>query len=294
MASFADADAELLALVGSDGCRDWVPLIEAWDSVGPALEQLAGWAAADGAGAVVKALSEVRLRPPLPSPTARVFALGTNFASHVASASAAIGGDDSLAKRLAEDPPGGFYVIPGSIIGPDDEFAVPQGAQRIDYEVEAAAVLANGGRNVDPAELRIWGYTGWNDLSVRDPHLGVGLSKLDKGLLSWAMQKNWEGGNACGVYMVVGEDDPADLACISRVNGEIRQNGSTNEMIRSFGDGAAYISQFLSLRPGDVFTSGTPAGTAIEQGADGPFLQPGDTVEIEVGNAGALRNRRTA
>jgi 2-keto-4-pentenoate hydratase/2-oxohepta-3-ene-1,7-dioic acid hydratase in catechol pathway len=75
------------------------------------------------------------------------------------------------------------------------------------------------------------------------------------------------------------------------VNGELRQDGSTTEMIRSFQDVAAYISRYLRLEVGDVLTSGTPAGTAIEQGIDGPFLNEGDLVEVEIEGTGLLRNR---
>jgi 2-keto-4-pentenoate hydratase/2-oxohepta-3-ene-1,7-dioic acid hydratase in catechol pathway len=281
--------SSLFAAAG--GVVSWVPAIERWDDARAPLRRLIDWGAkADGA--VTLPLDGLRLRPPLPSPQGRIFALGTNFASHVAQASAAIGADESLAAQLAQRPPGGFYVIPGTVIGPGDEFAAPPGAVKIDFEVEVAVVLAAAGRGVPADAFRIWGHTGWNDLSIRDPHLGVGLADLDKGTLSWALQKNWDGANACGAYMVVDEGaDLADLHLESRVNGELRQNGSTSEMIRSFAEVASYLSQFLRLEPGDVLTSGTPAGTAIEQGIDGPFLQPGDVVECEVEGAGVLRNR---
>jgi 2-keto-4-pentenoate hydratase/2-oxohepta-3-ene-1,7-dioic acid hydratase in catechol pathway len=268
-----------------------VPLVEGWDKAGPALRKLAEWGASDG-GAVTKPLDAVRLRAPLVSPTGRVFALGTNFASHVAQAAAAIGGDTSLAGKLANKPPGGFFIIPGTVIGPEDEFSPPTGAAKIDYEVEVAVVVAKAGRRVAADDVKLWGFTAWNDLSVRDPHVGIGLADLDKGALSWALQKNWEGGNACGPYMVVDEGlDPGNLRIESRVNGEVRQSGSTSDMIRTYGQGIEYLSQFLTFVPGDILLSGTPAGTAIEQGPDGPYLQPGDVVEVEVEGAGILRNR---
>lgn len=274
-----------------DGGTSWLPLIEGWSEAGPLLSAFAEWAS--GAGeAVVKPLDAVRLRPPLPAPTSRIFAMGVNFKSHVASASKAVGADASIAEQIAQRPPAGFFVIPGTIIGPDDDFSAPPGAEKIDVEAEVGAVLANGGRNVAAGDFGIWGYTGWNDISIRDPHLGVGLSELDKGTLAWGLQKNWDGGNACGAFMVVGEGDPATLRVQSRRNGEPMQDGSTSEMIRSFGQAAEYISRFLAIQPGDMFISGTPAGTAIEHGLDGPFVQPGDVIEVEIERAGVLRNRR--
>jgi 2-keto-4-pentenoate hydratase/2-oxohepta-3-ene-1,7-dioic acid hydratase in catechol pathway len=284
------AEASMLRPLVAGGEPGWIPLIESWDRAGDSLRALVAWCAGTGDGAT-KALDGVRLRPPLTG--GRIFALGANFRSHVASASKAIGLDDSVLARIAAAPPGGFFVIPGSVVGPGDEFTPPQGAERIDYEAELAVVLASGGRRLDPGDVAYWGYTGWNDLSVRDPHLGVGLSGLDKGSLSWALQKNWEGGHACGAYMVVGEGDPTDIRIESRVNGELRQSGSTSEMIHGFGDAVAYLSQFLTLRPGDMLLSGTPAGTAIESAAMERYLQPGDVVEVEAGEAGVLTNRRS-
>jgi 2-keto-4-pentenoate hydratase/2-oxohepta-3-ene-1,7-dioic acid hydratase in catechol pathway len=284
------AEASTLRPLFPGGESGWIQLIESWDRAGHSLRALIAWCERTGDG-VTTALDGVRLRPPLTG--GRVFALGANFRSHVESASKAIGLDNSVLARIAAAPPGGFFVIPGSVVGPGDDFTPPEGAERIDYEAELAVVLASGGRRLDPGGAAFWGYTGWNDLSVRDPHLGVGLSGLDKGSLSWALQKNWEGGHACGAYMVVGEGDPTDIRLESRVNGEMRQSGSTSEMIHSFGDAVAYLSQFLTLRPGDTLLSGTPAGTAIESGAEERYLQPGDVVEVEAGEAGVLRNRRS-
>lgn len=230
-------------------------------------------------------LQDVRLRPPLPSPASRIFALGANFAGHVSDGSQALGRPTPDDAR----PPAGFFVIPGSLIGPEDEIRPPAAARKLDYEAEVAVVLATGGRNLAARDVRFCGYTAFNDVSIRDPHLG--LSRLDEGTLSWGLQKNFDGGNILGPYLYVGDFDPGALSIRSRVNGAQRQDGSTAQMIRSFAEGAAYLSRYLTLHPGDLITSGTPAGTAIEQGIDGPYLQNGDVVEVEVGDLGVLRNR---
>lgn len=285
-------DGRTVAVVGTEGSPrvveldlegSWLPLIAGGDRAHAALA-----AQIDRAGPG-RPLDEVTLSPPLASPEARVFALGMNFADHIESGSAAVGIGSQIDP---ERPPAGFFVIPGSVVGHGAEIAKPPDAQKLDYEAEVAVVLATGGRNLDPAEIEFWGHAAFNDLSVRDPHLG--LSRLDQGALAWGLQKNFDGGNVMGPWVSVGEGhDLAALRIVSRVNGEPRQQGSTAQMIHSFATSAAYVSRWLTLRPGDVFTSGTPAGTAIEQGVDGPYLEPGDEIEIEIEGAGVLRNKIT-
>jgi 2-keto-4-pentenoate hydratase/2-oxohepta-3-ene-1,7-dioic acid hydratase in catechol pathway len=270
-----------MAVVELDVDASWETLISDWDALRDGVEEQI---ASAGGG---QPLEDVTLLPPLPSPTSRVFAQGMNFVQHVASGSAAVG-----AKAPAMDadrPPAGFFVIPGSVIGHATSIVRPPDAQKLDYEAEVAVVLATGGRNLSADDVRFWGHAAFNDVSVRDPHLG--LSRLDQGALAWGLQKNFDGGNVMGPWLTIDEGhDLGDLRIRSRVNGELRQDGSTAQMIVPFAEAAAYLSRWLTLRPGDVLTSGTPAGTAIESGIDGPYLQPGDIVEIEIDGAGTLRN----
>jgi 2-keto-4-pentenoate hydratase/2-oxohepta-3-ene-1,7-dioic acid hydratase in catechol pathway len=287
LAAFSTHDEDAATLLFppfADGGVSWLPLIQGWERIGSALRVLADWGA-DGSRGTLLALDDVRLR--------RIFGLGANFTFHTAAAFETIGADAAYVDRIRDLPPVGFFVIPGTVIGHDDDFTPPSGAATIDYEGEVAVVFATGGREVSASDLRIWGVTAFNDLSIRDPHLTRGLADLDHGPLSWALQKNWDGSNACGPWLVVDEDlVPGALRILSRVNGDVRQQGSTAEMVRTFGEGAEYLSTFISLEPGDMLLSGTPAGTAIEAGVDAYFLQPGDVVEVEVEGVGVLRNRR--
>ena len=213
--------------------------------------------------------------------------MGVNFRGHVGNAAAAIGRKDPTQDDTR--PPAGFFVTPGTLAAPGETVEPPDDVRALDYEAEVAVVIAEGGRHLAPEEVRFWGHAAFNDISIRDPHLGY--SRLDESSL-WALQKNFQGGNALGPWVAVGEGhDVTDLRIRSRVNGEPRQDGSTAQMIRSFAEGAAYLSRYLDLQPGDMLTSGTPGGTAIEQGPDGPFLRPGDEIEIEIEGAGVLRNR---
>lgn len=284
----SDVVVDLVAVLEETRCVGWVELIRRWAELSPRLRDLVDAPPTD----VIHELHSVKLEAPLPTPCARIFALGVNFRSHVASAAHALDVDDPTAS-IAGRPPAGFFVIPGTVVGPDEDVAPPRDAQKLDYEAEVAVVLATGGRNLSPGKVAVWGYTGYNDLSIRDPHLG--LSRLDEGTLAWGLQKNFDGGNVLGPSVTVGEDhDLTNLSIRSTVNGQTRQDGSTAEMIRSFAEVAAYLSQYVRLQPGDMLTSGTPAGTAIERGIDGPFLVPGDVVEVQVEGAGILRTRIVA
>ena len=274
---------------------DWSRMIERWNEFGPRLAELAAKGEQRSAEVTDHPLDRVDLRAPLPSPHARIFALGANFADHSARAFTTILGQPvPESKFVAEKdqglPPYGFIVLPELVVGPGAEVAPPPGVEKFDYESEVAVVIRSGGRHLAPDALTVWGYTGWNDLSIRDTYFKLGPHH-DRGILVWALQKNFETGNVCGPWMVI--DEPVDvnnIAFSGRVNGQIRQKSSTAEMLYSFGETAAHLSRYLELRPGDLLISGTPKGTALEDGIDGPFLRPGDTVEVEVDGVGTLRN----
>ena len=257
----------------------WLPLIRDWLPARATLRALEASALDSGEGIVTRALQEVTLQPPLPDRASRVFAIGANFRDHVKTA-----GNDDL-------PPWGFFVIPGTIVGTGALITPPPWVQKLDYEAEVAIVLGSGGANLSPDNLDVWGYTGWNDLSIRDGSFG--LRTIDAGpRLNWALQKNFTSSNPCGPWLVV--DEPLvgkDVHFSSRINGERRQASSTAEMIHGFGAIAEWLSAHLALEPGDVLLSGTSGGTAVESGIDGPFLRDGDIVEVEVeGIGGVLKN----
>jgi 2-keto-4-pentenoate hydratase/2-oxohepta-3-ene-1,7-dioic acid hydratase in catechol pathway len=280
----ADAVPELLP---GFGCS-WKMLIAEWDSAVDPLRSLEARAMA-GDVADARALSSVSLEPPLPSPTARIFAMGGNFPMHTAQTVEKLEMkiSDSVAKGAKEDtPPWGFFVIPGTIVGPGATVTPPAGTQKLDYEAEVGVVRAAGSSR---DRFPIWGYLNWNDFSIRDA--AFGLSKVDHGPLTWSLQKNFTSANACGPWIVVGEPIPAiGLRIRCRVNSETRQDGTTVEMKYDFDEIATHIGEYLELGAGDMILSGTPAGTGMEGGPAGPFLADGDAVEVEVDGAGVLRN----
>jgi 2-keto-4-pentenoate hydratase/2-oxohepta-3-ene-1,7-dioic acid hydratase in catechol pathway len=281
-----DVRPALQEVLGWDGAS-WNPLIERWPEVSARLRELER----AGGHTDARPLSDVRLEPPLPHPASRVFAMGGNFPAHSARMATQVQTKPEASAPARPALPWGFYVIPGTIVGPDSDVTPPVGTQKLDYEAEVALVL---GRSVGSGELHVWGYTCWNDFSIRDAALGLAI--LDHGPLTWSLQKNFTSGNSCGPYLVVVDgglpSEGIPIAC--RVNGELRQEGNTTDMRHGFEEIAVYVSQYVPLGAGDVILSGTPPGTAMESGEEGRFLTDGDVTEVEVGGAGVLRNRIVA
>lgn len=274
-----------------DGTGNWNGMIANWDKARGPLEALE----ASGAGAVP--LSGVSLEAPLPDRRNRIIALGANVAAHAVNAFKAITGEDFTEEHFTKDqrdglPPWGFIIMPETVVGPGAEVKPEASVQKFDYESEAAIILAGGGRRMEADDLRVWGVTAWNDLSIRDGRVGVG-PPIHRGAFNWAMEKNFDTGNACGPCVVVDEDiDIGNIRCQTRVNGEVRQDWNTADMIYGFPETVAFLSQYIEMGPGDIILSGTGEGTAVEAGVDGDrWLKPGDRVEVEVAGVGILENR---
>ena len=297
--SAPEAAAVLRPLLSGPAAADWTPMIEAWDEARGALRLLERRAEAGDTEVVTHPLGEVTLLPPVTSPHATVFSAGANFADHAATAKSIILGrtvteDEVAAEPRQGLPPWGFIVLPRTIAAPGAPLVPPPGVTMFDYEAEVAVILRSGGRGLDPDALPVWGFTAWNDVSVRDHIFGVGPA-LDRGILVWAISKNFDGANPCGPWVVVDEDyDVGDLHMVTRVNGEVRQDSTTAKMVYSFGAIAAHLSAYVTLRPGDMLVSGTPAGTAVESGLDGRYLRPGDEVEVTIADTLTLRNKVAA
>ncbi len=295
-ASLGSAGANTLArLLPDDGRGSWNVMIAHWDEAREPLGDLAAQAA-DGGDDSTLPLASVRLVAPLPDPRNRIIALGANVAAHAVNAFKALTGEEFTEDHFLKDqreglPPWGFLIMPQSVVGPEAEIKPEASVEKLDYEVEVAIILRSGGRLLTDSDLSVWGITVWNDLSIRDGRLGVG-PPIHRGAFNWALEKNFDTGNACGPCVVV--DEPHDvnsLRCILRVNGEVRQDWSTADMIYNFAESVSFLSKYIDLAPGDILCSGTGPGTAIEGGVDGNrWLQPGDRVEAEVEGIGVLAN----
>jgi len=200
------------------------------------------------------------LAPVLPS---KVVAVGKNYAEHAKE----MGGD-------VPDEPLTFLKPSTSVIGPGDPIVYPPISERLDYEGELAVVVGRLARRLTPedAARAILGYTCANDATLRDLQAKDG---------QWTRAKGFDTSCPLGPWIET-ELDPDDLELTTRVNDEVRQHARTSDLTYGPAGLVAFISQYMTLLPGDVVLTGTPAGI-------GP-LQPGDMVEVEIEGIGTLSN----
>lgn len=274
----------------------WIDLIQGGPVIAEAFVSIESFVSSrvvrelEGVGFCIKTLD--LLAPPIPAPESLIYSIGANFADHMANIELALGrerpdpSDVRLEARRSSPP--GFIVLPGIVVGHGGTVKPPTGVRYFDYEGEIAVVVSTGGRNLSPDEVRLWSVAPWNDLSIRDGMLG-GLLGGDTSVP--VLHKNFETGKALGPWFNVGFDEEADLDVKCSVNGEVRQHGSMSDANFGFCEVISYVSRYLPIRPGDVFTSGSPAGTALEQGLSGHYLQPGDVIETSVNSGTPLQIR---
>jgi 2-keto-4-pentenoate hydratase/2-oxohepta-3-ene-1,7-dioic acid hydratase in catechol pathway len=183
--------------------------------------------------------------------------------------------------------PAYYKGMPDTVIGPDEEIAWPSYTERLDHELELAAIIGRKGKDIakENALSYIFGYTIWNDVSARD----VQTRELPIGM-GPAKAKDWDGSNVLGPCIVTADElDPSNVHMRVRVNGEVWGEDTTAHMHHTFADLIWYASQAQTLYPGDVFGSGTAAGgSGLELDRQ---LKEGDVVEMEIEGIGILRNR---
>jgi 2-keto-4-pentenoate hydratase/2-oxohepta-3-ene-1,7-dioic acid hydratase in catechol pathway len=247
---------------GFDG--DMVAFIEAGAPVG------------DGGEAVPGA----RLLAPLRPRSLRDFLA---FEGHLKNAYAALGRD--IPAEWYEVP--AYYKgLPDTVVGPDVEVPWPAHTDRLDHELELAAVIGRRVRDVaaEDAAGCIFGYTIWNDLSARDVQRREGAVGMGPG-----KAKDWDGSNVLGPCIVTADEfDASDARMCVRVNGEVWGEDTSAHMHHTFADMIAYASRSQTLYPGEVFGSGTAAGgSGLELDR---WLREGDVVELEIEGIGVLRN----
>lgn len=207
-------------------------------------------------------LADARLLAPV-IPRSKVVGVGRNYAAHVAEM-----GDEVPAEPL-------LFLKPNtSVIGPGDPIVLPGWSREVHHEAELAVVISRLCKDVprERAAEVILGYTAANDVTARD------IQRSDN---QWTRAKGFD--TACPLGPVIVTDlDPRDLAVQARVNGALRQDGRTSQMVFDVADLVAYVSGVFTLLPGDVILTGTPAGV-------GP-IRVGDLVDVEVEGIGVLAN----
>jgi 2-keto-4-pentenoate hydratase/2-oxohepta-3-ene-1,7-dioic acid hydratase in catechol pathway len=228
-------------------------------------------------------LSEVQLLAPLLRPNSiRDFIA---FEEHIKTSYAKLGLPE--VPRVWYELPVYYKGNPGSVIGSDQDVIWPSYTEKLDYELELGMVIGRQGKNIpkEDAAAYIAGYTIFNDMSARDIQ-GKEMSLQ----LGPAKSKDFDTGNVIGPCLVTPDEfDPGHARMVARVNGEVWSEGNAGDMHYTFADLIAHVSMSETLYPGDLFGSGTVGGgCGVELDR---WLQPGDTVELEVEGLGVLRNR---
>jgi 2-keto-4-pentenoate hydratase/2-oxohepta-3-ene-1,7-dioic acid hydratase in catechol pathway len=217
-------------------------------------------------------IDAVELLAPIPWPS-KAFGVGLNYRAHVQEGA---GGDVPLEPML-------FAVFPNAVIAHGAAIPLPTIEQTIDYEGELAVIIGREAKSVsvDEALEYVFGYTCANDVSARTAQRAG----------NWIFGKSSDGFLPLGPWIVTSDEipDPQALEIRCLVNGEVRQQGPTSEMVFSVAEIIAYISQAVTLVPGDVIATGTMAGVGAAQKPPA-FLQAGDVVQVEVSGIGMLEN----
>ena len=221
---------------------------------------------------VLVPLAKASLNPPVLAP-GKILAVGLNYAAHAA-------------EQNAQQPetPLIFSKCTTALVGPGDAIRLPRISEKIDYEAELAVVIGKEAKSVTAASAYdfIAGYTIMNDVTARD------LQRRER---QWARAKGLDTFAPCGPWLVTKDEiaDPHSLALELRLNGVVRQSSTTSDLIFKIPQLIEFISQDLTLRPGDIISTGTPSGVGVY--SDPPvFLRDGDQIEITISSIGALVN----
>lgn len=230
--------------------------------------------AAGQPGAASHPATRVKLRPPVPNPR-KIVCVGLNYRDHAAESGAAIPSEPVL-----------FSKYRTALVASEEPIVLPPVSQEVDYEAELVIVIGQGGRNItkQEGEERIAGYTCGHDVSARD-------WQLKKAGGQWLAGKTFDTFAPTGPAIATRDEigDPHKLPISLRLNGQTMQQSNTRELIFRVGDIVAYVSQIVTLEPGDLIFTGTPGGVGFARKPP-VFLKPGDVCEVEIGGIGVLRN----
>jgi 2-keto-4-pentenoate hydratase/2-oxohepta-3-ene-1,7-dioic acid hydratase in catechol pathway len=218
-------------------------------------------------------LAEARLHAPVAAPE-KVIGIGLNYEDHAAETGADI-----------PEKPIVFAKYPNTIIGPGETIIIPPITEQADYEAELAVIIGRTARNVPESDAldHVFGYTNANDVSSRDLQFSEGGQ--------WTRSKSIDTFCPLGPYIATADEieDPQDLSVRCILNGEVMQDGTTSRMIFSVAELISFLSQGMTLVPGDVIVTGTPPGVGSARDPQ-VWLKDGDEVTIEIEGLGTLTN----
>ncbi|TFZ02551.1 FAA hydrolase family protein [Ramlibacter henchirensis] len=264
-----------------DGDRSITDLARCGNSVIPTLREALAQLGVEGIrtrladqrGAPTIRMEDVRLLPVIPDP-AKILCIGLNYEAHRLEAKRAETANPTLFVRFATSQTSHGADIP-----------LPPESVQLDFEGEIAVVIGRGGRRIPERDAwaHIAGYAPYNDASIRDWQYHT---------TQWTAGKNFDGTGAFGPWMVTRDEiaDGARLELVTRLNGTEVQRGNTDQLIFSIPRLVNYISTIMSLEPGDVIVTGTPAGVGVKREPQ-LFMKDGDRIEVEVSGIARLENR---
>ncbi len=205
----------------------------------------------------------------------KVVCIGLNYHDHARETGAEIPAEPIV-----------FFKAADTVVGPDDTVLIPRKSVKTDWEVELAIVIGKTARYLESHEealAHVAGYAVSNDVSEREFQIERGGT--------WDKGKNCETFNPLGPWFVTADEiaDPQALSLKLWVNGELKQDGTTAEQIFPVAEVVRYVSQFMTLYPGDIINTGTPAGVAMGSPEPKPYLRAGDVVELEIEGLGRQR-----
>jgi 2-keto-4-pentenoate hydratase/2-oxohepta-3-ene-1,7-dioic acid hydratase in catechol pathway len=277
---FGEPGLEKPGVILSDGRRvDVSGFGSDFDEVffgGNGIERLAAWLQ-DNASTAPEVSEDVRLGPPVARP-GKIICIGLNFRDHAAESDMAL-----------PQEPVVFFKATSALAGPNDDVIIPRGSEKTDWEVELGVVIGKPALYVDEADAmeHVAGYVLHNDYSER-------AFQLERG-------GQWVKGKSCDTFAPLGpfiatRDEIADVDNLRmwlKVNGEMLQNGTSADMIFKIPKLIAHLSEFMTLRPGDIISTGTPAGVGLGQKPP-RYLKHGDVVELGIEGLGSSKQRLRA
>lgn len=274
-------DAPAILQDAGNAADSVMDILNNWETARPILEKAAGSPPDGGAP-----LSDVRLHAPLLYPPTIYFA-GANYWDHMKEMAASIEEMTGKAPPVekAEEPWLSIKSSRSSVIGPDDPIRLPSFSSQVDWEAEIGVVIGTAAKNLtlDNALSCVAGYVIANDLSARDFVKREGSPFI----YDFLGQKSWDGACPIGPWITPASEiaDPDDMSIKLWVNGTLKQDSNSGQLIHNFAELIAYLSGRITLQPGDLILSGTPAGVGMPKGT---FLKPGDTVKIDIGGCGSM------
>ncbi|MEP7057384.1 MAG: fumarylacetoacetate hydrolase family protein [Caldimonas sp.] len=249
------------------------------------VEQIGGGGAMPAAASARLPLAAVQLEAPLPRLRRSIFCVGRNYRQHAKELAASVFKDSA---KTEDGWPMVFMKLPECVVAPGSTVELPRSergfvSEQIDYEAELAVVIGRGGKNIDRSRAleHVFGYTIVNDVTARDVQMRHS---------QWDLGKNFDTFCPMGPYLVTPDDcDGTDTRVRLWVNGELRQDAQTTDLIFDIPSLIETCSRGITLQPGDVIATGTPSGVGL--GMTPPrFLRAGDVVRIEIDGIGVLEN----